>query len=285
MASRPPVSVVVPFLGRDADAELMAERLGGIRLQRDDELIVADNTASGAAAAIATRGARVVQARRERSSYHARNSGARAASGDWLLFIDADCRPEPGLIDAHLGDPPPGRCGALTGAVLPERGQRALAARYATDRGFLNGAGADRGEVWAVGGNLMVRRAAFEELGGFEEGIRSGGDVDLAWRLVRAGWTLEPRPGAVVHHPHSERVADHLRIVARYGAGARWLNERYPGFAGRWPLPKQLALAAIDAARLAPRDREGAAFRALDGLGLVAHNVGYRSSNAVRRPA
>jgi GT2 family glycosyltransferase len=277
---RPPVSVVVPFLGGVADAERLVESLMSLRLERGDELVVADN-GERPVVEPAT-GVRVVHAPTERSSYHARNAGAREGTNEWILFVDSDCRPDPGLIDAYFAEPVDERCAALTGVVLPDGNQGALVARYARARDFLNGAGADRGAVWAVGGNLMVRRAAFEQVGGFEEGIRSGGDVDLAWKLVGAGWTLEPRPAAIVEHPHSERLIPFLRIVARYGAGARWLNRRYPGFAPRWPLPKQLALAGLDSVRLAARDRQEAAFRALDGLALVAHNVGYRSTNAAR---
>jgi GT2 family glycosyltransferase len=277
--TRPPVSVVVPFLGGRREAEAVTRAFAALRLAPGDELIVVDNN-ERPLDATAWAGTRVVHAAAERSSYHARNVGARRATNDWILFVDSDCRPDPGLIDAYLGTPAPERCGALTGVVVADQGQRALAARYARARGFLNGAGAEQGEVWALGGNLMVRRTAFELVGGFEEGIRSGGDVDLAWKLVDAGWALEPRAPAVVEHAHSERVLGFLRIVARYGAGARWLNERHPGFAPRWPLPKQLALAGLESLRLAARDREQAAFRALDGLALVAHNVGYRSSNS-----
>jgi hypothetical protein len=69
-------------------------------------------------------------------------------------------------------------------------------------------------------------------------------------------------------------------MVARYGAGARWLNERYPGSSPRWPLARGLRGVARDTAALAIRGRlESALFRVVDGLGLIAHNVGYRASN------
>jgi hypothetical protein len=73
-------------------------------------------------------------------------------------------------------------------------------------------------------------------------------------------------------------------MIARYGAGARWLNQRYPGYSPRWPLLSGLWGTASDITRLAVRGRvEPALFRAVDGLGLVAHNVGYLASN--RAPA
>ncbi len=131
----------------------------------------------------------------------------------------------------------------------------------------------------------MVRRAAFDEIGGFEEGIRSGGDVDLCRRLVAAGWRIERRPEAVVTHLHRESLPDLMGAIARYAAGARWLNERYPGSA-----PRVAARARARPLRqghrgdLARRRFEEAAFRGVDALGMFAHTIGYRRSNARADP-
>ncbi len=73
-------------------------------------------------------------------------------------------------------------------------------------------------------------------------------------------------------------------MVARYAAGARWLNQRYPGSSPRWPLITGLGGAIRDIATLGVRGRvESAVFRAIDGLGLIAHNVGYVATNRPRR--
>jgi GT2 family glycosyltransferase len=161
-----------------------------------------------------------------------------------------------------------------------------MAARYARSRRFFDHANGMVEPVHggAAGGNLAVRRAAFAQVGGFAEGIRSGGDVDLGRRLRLAGWSLEVRPAALVHHRHRESLASLMGAVARYGAGSRWLNRRYPGSAPRWPLALGLRGAALDAARAAVQGRwEPAAYRGIDGLGLIAHNLGYLASNEVTR--
>jgi GT2 family glycosyltransferase len=265
--------------------ELLASNLRRLRVKPGDEVIVADNASRGIAAHAFDSSVLVVRAVAERSAYHARNAGARTAINDWILFLDADCRPVPHLIDAYLGDLPAEGCGAIAGALVGSPAQHALVARYARARGFLNLAGGGEGPDWriAVGGNVLVRRTAFQEIGGFTEGIRSGGDVDFSRRLQRAGWTIDRCPAALVEHQHRERLLPFLATIARYAAGSRWLNGRYPGYSPRWPLAKQLALSARDAAVLVARGRrEEGAFRAIDGLGLVAHNVGYLASNSAR---
>jgi GT2 family glycosyltransferase len=137
--------------------------------------------------------------------------------------------------------------------------------------------------VAAATGNLLVRRRTFAELDGFADGIRSAGDVDFCWRMLEADWTLEQRPDAAVAHHHREDLVSFLAMIARYGAGSRWLNERHPGAAPHWPLLPGLAGSARDVAGHILHGRiEPAAFRALDGIGLVAHTVGYRASNNSR---
>ncbi len=284
-ASRPAVGVVVPFRGDRAYAARTRASLARLERRAGDELIVADNTEAGIAASALADVATVVPATGERSSYHARNAGAAAARAEWLLFIDADCVPVADLLDRYFAAPIADRCGAVAGAIRGVSEQRGLLARYARDRNFLDQSEGLHGSsgVAAATGNLLVRKATFDRLGGFEEGIRSAGDVDFCWRMHRAGWTLEQRPEALVEHHHREDLASFLAMIARYGAGARWLNERHPGVAPRWPLLGGLGGAARDVGGLLARGRlEPAVFRAIDGLGLVAHNLGYRAPNQLR---
>ena len=280
--TRPVVSVVVPFRGDATRAARLAASLGRLRLGSNDEVIVADN--SDRPVFEARPGLRVVHAAGERSSYHARNAGAAAAQGEWILFIDSDCVPEPDLVDAYFAPAPQKRTGVMAGAVATDPGQDAFLARYANDRNFLDQAeGLHTGGEAAATANLMVRRSAFEQAGGFADGIRSAGDVDLCRRLGAAGWDLEHRPAASVHHLHRESLPDLLGSIARYAAGARWLNERYPGTAQAWPLAHGLALCGRDIALDLARLRfERAAFRGVDALGMFAHTIGYRRSNAAR---
>jgi len=279
--TRPAVSVVVPFAGGQGAAERMFQGLSRLRLDDADELIVADNTGKDVVRTVVSPGVTVVRASGERSSYHARNAGAALARGEWILFIDADCAPEAGLIDAYFAELPPEHCGVLAGQIEGDPEQSSLIARYTRSRrffrqdaGFLSEAGT------AATGNLLVRRSAFEAVGGFAEGIRSAGDVDLCRRLRAADWTLEVRRWAVVSHHHRDSLPSLLSAVARYGAGSRWLDQRYPGESRPWPLIPGLVGVARDVpVRLAAGKFEEAAFRVVDAAGLVAHVIGYRGSN------
>jgi hypothetical protein len=130
-----------------------------------------------------------------------------------------------------------------------------------------------------------VSRAAWEAVGGFCETIRSGGDQDFSWRLEAAGWSIELRDSAVVGHLHQERLRPALRKFVRYGAGAAWLDRRHPTASSlRPPLIRGVARAAVGAIVWAlVRRPERAAFKVIDGLIILAVNLGYLLEN--RPPA
>jgi GT2 family glycosyltransferase len=271
---RPIVSVVMPFTGSDADARRALAALRRIRLAPGDELVVADNTGRGlmsVPARASSVSVRVVPTGAERSSYHARNCGAQEARGEWLLFIDSDCLPEPDIVERYFIRAPGPDEGALAGEIDGDPGQRSLTARYTVARGYMSQAHLvyDRDRPYAITANLLVRRAAWDSVDGFVEGVRSGGDTDFCWRLQAAGWRLGYRPAARVVHRNRESLAAFVRVMGRYAAGRAWLRRRYPGAFPDHPRPdpRAIASALLASARWLRRgEREQAGFSALDAV-------------------
>ena len=248
---RPPVAVVVPFAGNEREGRDVVDGLLSLAVRPGDELVVVDNSARPV---VAPRdGVRVVRATREHSSYHARNAGAETTTAPWLLFLDADCRAAPWILDAHFTPEPEPGTGAVAGAVFSAPGGRSFAQRYSEAWAVLSQPRslAHPRRPFALTANLLVRRAAWERLGGFAEGVRSAGDADFCWRLQEDGLGLEYRPLAAVAHAHRSTLGGLLRQFVRYGSGTGWLSRRYPdGGDGGWiaPTPTMLRDAAVDIA-------------------------------------
>ena len=278
----------MPFRGDLEAARRAVTALAELDRGPADELIVADNSDGGALAkaAAGVDALTVVEARGERSSYHARNVGAAAAGGEWLLFIDADCRPPRNLLRRYLDREIPAECGLVAGAVEGDPEQDSLVARWSRSRGVLDPVRLSELNPRPFGAtaNLLVRRAAWEAVGGFHEGIRSGGDAEFCWRVQDAGWTLTYAPEASVDHWHREDLRSLTRVSARYGAGGAWLNRHRSGSTPRPRVVRGLLRAAAAAPVLALTGRlERARFKLVDAVEIVATATGFLLSN--RPPA
>jgi hypothetical protein len=262
--------VVVPFAGPAAELEALLVRVGSLALRAGDRVIVVDNRLDGDDVPGA------VPARGQPGSYYARNRGAAVGENPWLVFVDADVEIPPTLLDDYFAAPVPDGCGILVGAVDDEPGDSA-AARYAAAKGLMSQSVTLRRPQFAYAqtANCAVRREAFQAVGGFTADIRSGGDADLCFRIRDAGWTLAECPPARVRHRSRATLRALLRQRVRVGAGARWLEERYPGFAPRRPL---LRVAAGVALRLV---RSRSAVARVDALCDPAFQIGWRLPNRV----
>ena len=295
---RPQVTVVMPFAGDRAAAEAALDSLRALEVRDGDELILVDNSSAAILTGLGSGpvGERprvtVVRASEEHSAAHARNVGAAAARNAWILFLDADTTPRRGLLDAFFEDRIDEPVGAVAGEVLPAAGAQTLAARYGASRNFL-GQQAHYEHPYrprATAANLLVRRAAFEQLGGFYEGVWAGEDTDFSWRLQELGWRLELRPQAAVEHRYRTTLGDLRRQWRGYAAGRAWLSRRYQEFRPQPGLTR--ALGRVRKRRAAPRGGAGGSidagrvergqFLALDLLLGLEELAGFALSN---RPA
>lgn len=277
------MSVVVPFRGGPGDAAALARSLAELRTGPGDEVIVAENTDDPVMPREG--GIQVAPVPGTPSARRARNEGARRATGDWLLFLDADCRPEPSLLDTYFSPEPGEGCGVVAGEVVGDGSQRDALARWARSRRGLmarfhvEGPGRPAG----IAGNLLVRREALERVGGFEEAARSEADVDLCWRIQADGWTLEYRPQATVRHRDPSRLGAVVRQAWMYGAGKRWLRERWGAAAEPPRIAAPLARAVGGALVWTLTLRfERALFKLLDGLVAATGWLGYQAAR-IRR--
>jgi hypothetical protein len=288
--TRPAVDVVIPVAGDTAAVADVVARARALALAEGDTVTIVDNRGSGPLGAHTAEGsgsAEVLVAEGVRTSYFARNAGARRGSAPWLLFLDADVHAPPDLLDRLFAQEPGPRTAVLAGAVVDEPGgaDAPAAVRYAElSRSTSQEVTLGRGRwAFAQTANCAVRRDAFEGVGGFLEHVRSGGDADLCWRLAAAGWELERRTGAAVVHRNRATVASMLGQRFRHGAGAGWLAREHPGAlpARRWP---GLAVwsarrAAAGIVALARGDRDGAIAGLLDGPAVWAFELGRLAPN------
>ena len=290
--TRPTVDVVVPFLGPPARLAQLAARLGDLRLREGDTVTIVDN---GPDAEEVRGHPRIMPAPALQTPAFARNRGAAAGEGEWLVFIDADTVPRADLLDRYFADPPHPGTGLLAGGIVdgaPEPGRREPpAARWARLTGSMAQDTTLRLGRWgfAQTANCAVRRDAFVEVGGFRDELRACEDADLCFRLEAAGWGMERREEACVAHTSRPTLRALLDQQLVHGAGIGWLDREYPGAAPphRWPGfvlwgARRATEGLVTAVR--ERDRDAALVAVIDPLVAWTRELGRGRPNT-RAPA
>ncbi len=217
----PACSFVIPA---HDEAALLGDTLAALQaaadtLQLEYEIVVVDDASTDDTAAIARRaGARVLQVS-HRHIAASRNAGAGAAGGERLVFVDADTRVDATVLSAAIAAMDAGAVGGgcavrLAGKLrLRERWFTALVMQVFRVTGI------------APGCFLFCTRKAFEQVGGFDEGLYAAEDVAMSKALARQGrfvilreavWTSDRKL-------RTFSVTEHLRLmlqVAVRGRGA-----------------------------------------------------------------
>jgi len=158
------------------------------------EIIVCDNNSTDRTAAIAREAGAIVVFEPVNQISRARNAGASAATGDWLVFIDADSRPSPELFHDVAGQIAGGRClaGGSTVRLDADHG----AGRFITLIWNL----ISRSARALAGSFIFIEARVFQEVGGFSNELFAGEEIELTARLKR----LKQKDGRriVILHRH-----------------------------------------------------------------------------------
>jgi rSAM/selenodomain-associated transferase 2 len=226
------LSVVIPALDEEA---LVGDAVRSVR-DHAEVIVVDGGSTDGTRAAAEAAGATVIGAGRGRGVQL--DAGARAARGDWLIFLHADTRLEAGWAAALLALPDAVAGGAFRFALDPPRpAYRWLEAGVALRCRLFRLPYGDQG--------LFARREVYSGIGGFRP-LPLMEDVDLVRRLARAGLLAFPAVRAFTSARRFERrgllatSARNLWLLALYAAGlrpdrlARLYGEREP----RGPAPR-----------------------------------------------
>ena len=209
------ISVVIPTLGAAAELPVTLAALGASGLI--GEIVVVDGGSQDATTAIAREaGARIVETGRGRGGQLA--AGAAGATGDWLLFMHADCRPLAGwedavrvFIEASAGEAGYFALALDDPAPAARRVERLVAWRcrvLALPYG-------DQG--------LLIHRDLYDAIGGYAA-IPLMEDVDFARRLGRArlkpiGATMLASAGRYRRDGYWRRPLRNLLCLSLYFAG------------------------------------------------------------------
>ena len=218
------ISVIIPAFNEE---RLLARTLRAVNAALPaftkpgwaSHLIVCDNNSTDRTAQIARAAGATVVFEPVNQIARARNAGAAAATGDWLIFIDADSLPDAALFAEVAEQIQSGRCLA-GGATIRLEGNHHLAnfVTWIWNR-------ISRQRRWLAGAFIFCEAAAFRKVGGFSHEMFAGEELDLSFRLAELG--QETNRELVILHRHPLLTSDrkvrlyssweHLRFMLRAG--------------------------------------------------------------------
>ncbi len=228
------VSVIVPAYNEEL---LIRQTLG--QLQRGiaaflragwvSELIVCDNNSTDRTAELSRQAGALVVFEPVNQIARARNSGAAAASGDWLIFVDADSQPSLDLFQEVIDLIQTGHCLA-GGCTVKLDNESPVAVRCITVWNWLS-----RNFGLLAGSFIFCEAAAFRHIGGFSQELFASEELDLTKRLKRLARQSRKRVVILHRHPlvtsarkfHLYTFREYLSFLARTVlSGGRTLKNR-----------------------------------------------------------
>lgn len=157
------------------------------------------------------------------------NLGVSTSTGEFLAFLNNDARPEQGWIETAVARfARDARTGAVASKVLDWDGKlvdyigSALTwfgqgYKPLTAQAVPSNADLAKDVLFGTGSGMFVRRAAYEQLGGFDERyFMFFEDVDFGWRLNLAGWRFVYEPRSVVYHKHHASMSSFGEFKEQY---------------------------------------------------------------------
>jgi glycosyltransferase involved in cell wall biosynthesis len=216
------ISIIVPAFNEE---KLIVATLRSIRsamrafdsLGWQNELIVCDNNSTDRTAALARAEGAVVAFEPINQIGRARNTGAAAATGDWLIFIDADSQPSPELFADVATAIRSGRC--LAGGCTVK-----LDMKHILWNGVTSGWNwLSRFRKYVAGSFIFCEAATFRQLGGFNLKLFVAEELDLSLRLKRLARQSGKRIVILHQHPlltsarkaYLYSPAEHLRFLGK----------------------------------------------------------------------
>jgi len=239
----PGISIIIPTRNRKGQLERCMRSLVDVKYPNSCmEVIVVDDASTSEVSPFLqpfreefeARGIRmqIIRNAEQQGVAACRNTGARAAQFEVLAYIDSDCVASPSwLVELApvLQDESVGAIGGMIRAYERE----SMLGRYEDVRSSLfMGMQAQQMRLegplmYLATANLLVRKALWEEVGGFAP-LTFGEDVDFCRRMLAGGSRIVYVPRGLVYHDYRTRLWSFLSIRASYASAEAALLQRHP---------------------------------------------------------
>jgi cellulose synthase/poly-beta-1,6-N-acetylglucosamine synthase-like glycosyltransferase len=281
----PLVSVIVPAYNEEKVIGACLDSLVALDYPRERlEIIVVDDGSTDRTAEIISkyRSVNAIKGAHQGPSA-ARNLALRQAKGEYVAFTDADCVVRPDwlrqLLRGFMAERVAG-VGGIQAAAKDESAFGLAVGRVLGAFGFIAAysrvlkAPADVDHNASC--NVLYKKSALDQVGGFDEALWPGEDVDLDHKLSKAGFRLRQDPAVAVEHYRPSTLPQYRNMMYRYGLVQAYLVKKYGIFRAIQIIPFAVPLVFLTAIAI------GAVFKIAGLLVLSISGVALFGSLVLR---
>jgi len=237
----PKVSIIVPVLNRQEIIGKCIESL--LKLDYPSfEVVVVDNGSTDNTREVVLNYPVKLVVKEGGGPYVARNEGIREANGEIVAFTDSDCIVSQNWLRNLIKNYTDNKIGGVCGEIF-SYSPHSIAEKFAdligvqrveklnltNQRGPLKRDPNRFLSADSVAANASYRKTVLKEVNGFDEEIISGGDVEIGWRVLDAGYDLIFDPEAVVWHKHRDSLWKLFKQFFRWGKDQPQLLQKQSG--------------------------------------------------------
>lgn len=211
-AQSPRLSVIIPVLNMRDDLGQCLDALEASDMPDYELIVVDDGSVDGSAEVAASRCHRLIRCDRNRGQAEARNIGAREARAPLIFFLDADVLVEPDTLSRILHEfERHENLSAMFCSYQHDTPARNFSSQYKNLQHHYTHQVSRPEAATFCGGYGTIRREVFLDVGGFDTRLRFMEDIDLGYRLHRAGHRILLCAGIQLTHTKRYTLAGLVR--------------------------------------------------------------------------
>jgi glycosyltransferase involved in cell wall biosynthesis len=201
------LQIIVPAYNEEDHLPALLSSLEACGLSCSDVIVVNCASTDETSHVANSYGAKVIQLNSKVTPSGARNAGARESTAEFIVFLDADI-----VVTQTWADT------VIEIAKQQEDYLNGDTYGLSTNPSYLE-------RVWFSalpqksyinGGNIVIKRRVFEAIGGFDEGLETGEDVEFSQRTKASGYQIKFNSGLRVHHEGNPKT------IKAFIARERW---------------------------------------------------------------
>jgi len=231
------ISIVIPAYNCEDTIEKCLDSLKKLKWENTEIIIINDGSTDQTSKILKKYKEIIVINTKNKGPSNARNLGIKKAKGEFIAFTDSDCILHPEWLEELYKGFTSDKIAGVGGdqqSPSDETETGKLIQDFMKSVGFVADYLKTSQNLIKTNHNptcnVLYRKSVLKEIGGFDEKLWPGEDVEIDLKIIRKGYFLYYNPKSIVYHYRPKNLKSFSRMMDRYGWAQAYLVRRYGPF-------------------------------------------------------